>query len=228
MEYSYRRRDGKFESMPGEADALVPRPWGDSDEGFKQFLAWQQQKKREEEAASSQADEDFLSTEKWRRRRKVAIWIVGILASGIGGAYLKFAPEPVAVVRPKDVKDTVDVRVGALEKSINGCETKLDAKGALVACSEEEQKASVKHTSEMADKKADRLGDLHFDQRGLILDIRQETIDKLDAKTVKEKRAVKEPPSVGLARDQVDAYKKRKNREKMEESLKKGDPFADL
>lgn len=213
--------------MP-EADVLTPRGWGDSDEGFKQFLAWQQQKKREEEAASSQADVDFLEDQTWRRRRKIIAWALGILGSSGVGAYFQCAPTPAVVIQPKDVMDTVDVRVGALEKSINGCESKRNAKGVLKDCSPEEKKASVKHTSEMADKKADRLGDLHFDQRGLILDIRQENIDKLNARTGAEKRAVKTPPSVDLAVEQVEAYRKRKNREKMEESLKKGDPFADL
>lgn len=204
-----------------EVDALAPRPWADSDEGFKNFLKWQEGKKTDE-------DEDFLSGTKWRRRRKIAIWAFGILSTSGVGAYFKFAPEPAVVVQPADVKDAVDLRVGALEKSINGCATTFGANGEPVACSEEEQETSVKHTSEMADKKAERLGDLHFDQRGLILDIRQENIDKLNAKTGAEKRAIGMPPSVELAEKQVEAYRNRKNREKMEESLKIGDPFADL
>ena len=215
-------------STTTEADALTPRPWGDSDEGFKQFLEWQEQKKNQEDAETSQAADDFLSTDKWRRRRKVAIWALGILGTSGVGAYFKLAPEPVAVVESKDVKEAVDTRVGALEEAINGCHAEVDAEGSPVECSEEEQKGSIRVTSDMANKKADRLGDLHFDQRGLILDIRQEAIDRQDARTNAEKRAVTVPDSVGVAEEQVKAWRNRKAQEKMQESLSKGDPFADL
>ncbi len=213
-----------------EADAPVGRPWSDSDEGtqFKRFLAWQEKKQNKEDAADSQADANFLNGTKWRRRKKIAVWALGILSTSCVGAYFKFAPEPAAVVEPKDVKDAVDTRVGALEEAINGCHTEMDTEGKPVECSEEEQKGSIRVTSDMANKKADRLGDLHFDQRGLILDIRGEIIEKLDARTGQEKRDVKVPDSVGVAEEQVEAWRNRKAQEKMRESLSKGDPFADL
>jgi len=201
-------------------------------ENLQAFLTRQQEKEAEEEEEERVEVEEsavtYASDRKWAKRKKIAAWVLGVALPGGGGAYWRYGPEPAAVVEPKDVKDAVDKRVGALEEAINGCQAEMDAEGSPVECSPEEQKASVRGTSDMANKKADRLGDLHFDQRSLILDVRGEIVDKLDARTGQEKRDVKVPPSVEVAKDQVKAWKQRKEQERMQESLNKGDPFADL
>lgn len=195
-----------------------------SDSGLTEFLTWQRGKRTDEEDAE---DATVLSK---KRRKKFWGWFFGVMlpalpASWYGYVQLAPTPEPPEpVVEPVDVKREVETRVGGLEKTINGCESKTGDDGKVVACTTEEEETSVKHTSEQADKKANRLGDLHFEQQRLMVD-QYDAIRAAQNATDRRARKVKDPPSMDDARDQLKAYDELKARKKLDAALKKGDPF---
>jgi len=90
-----------------------------------------------------------------------------------------------------------------------------------------EEKRGLVGRLDSAEQRIERLGDLHFDQRSLILDVRQELADKLDAVSPRA-RNVSPADSVEEAQRQVDAYRKRQRAKEADAALRKGDPFSGI
>lgn len=80
-------------------------------------------------------------------------------------------------------------------------------------------------------QRVERLGDLHFENQELWLDGIDRIDQRLDA--IGERVRVQtetppEPETISRAREQVKAYRRRKEHREVEKALKKGDPFAGL
>ncbi len=104
----------------------------------------------------------------------------------------------------EDIQQTIDERVKALERN-----------------------------DKQQQQRTERLGDLHFETLDVVIDGFDKHDKKLDAigkrLRVEEQIAnIDEPTTLQDARAAVKAYKRRKEHKEIEQSLKKGDPFADL
>lgn len=161
------------------------------------------------------------------RRRRWKNWaaVLGLVlgGGGGGGGYYYSQHEGEAGV---DVK----TRTLNLETAVRGCEAGKD-------CTDKERKASLQGVSGLNSKKADRLKDLHMNQRELVIDVRDETMaaqkaiaEKLhvDLSTEKNEYGKVEPATVTEAREEVKAWKALESAKKAKEAQKKGDPFSDL
>lgn len=152
-----------------------------------------------------------------KAERRVWRWAIGSLMTLVmgGGA--------AGVYQSSRTPEIVGERVDRLETEIAGC-----TRG---GCTVEQKAASVKGRLEKAEKKIDRLGELHFQQLEISLDQGDELRRKLNAIS-DDAKTVPVPPSVDDARDAMNAYEqlKRKEAEKVqaEEENQKGDPFAGI
>ena len=147
-----------------------------------------------------QADEAIARAKRRKAMKKIMGWLVGVFGLGGGGgssAYFYMRQPPPPVVQPAEVQETVEKRTKKLERQ-QGTQA----------------------------KKIERLGDLHFEQRDLILQQGDEIRDKLDAISPKA-REIDEPDAVEDAREEVRAYKERKRMERPN-GTRKGDPFWDI
>ena len=152
------------------------------------------------------------------RETRVMRWVIApLMVAALGGGGAGMYQNMTA---PRNITDAVDKRVDDLETVIKGCPNGE-------TCAPKAKAASLSGRVDNVEKRTDRLGHLHMGQRELVLDIRDELADKLDALSPLA-ADVKAPESLGPAREQVDAYKALKASKEADAAMSKGDPFAGL
>ena len=180
------------------------------------------------EASAKKVQRDDAEKKK-KRNKKWRNWIaaaVGALTP-VGGYGYSRLPDS---VQNEDVQDTIDTRIAPLEKAVGGCSLEQIA---TEECTVEMKAAGIKETTQLNVKKVDRLGDLHMEQRGLIIDVRDEDM-KVQRKIAERLHVdLSDVPAEGSqkvkdAREQVKAYKGLKAAKAAKEAQKAGDPFAGL
>jgi hypothetical protein len=155
-------------------------------------------------------------------KREGRLWryVIGpLMALALGGG-------GVGIYQNRQTEETVDDRVGELEEVIVGCRN-----GEQSTCPKYKKKQSVTGRVNTAEKKIDRLGELHFQQLRVIVDQGEEQRQKLDTMSP-EAKAIPKPESSKDAEEAVKAHEKLK-RERWEKkqaakAAKAGDPFADI
>lgn len=156
-----------------------------------------------------------------RRERREAVLLRYVVAplvvAAVGGGGLGVYQN---MQTPEDVTKAIDSRVDELETAIKGCP-------AGDSCPKEDRAESLTGRVNKVEQKTQRLGNLHMGQRELVIDVRDELSQKLDAVSPRAAQ-VPEPESVKDAREQVKAYKTLKATKGIEEAMSKGDPFAGL
>lgn len=178
-------------------------------------------REREESNKHRVAEVKDEKDERERRQRRetnvmryvVAPLVVAALGGGGFGAYQNLRT-------PGDIAEAVDARVDSLETTIKGCPNGETCTGKASA-------ESLTGRMEKVEEKTQRLGDLHMGQRELVIDIRDELAEKLDAASP---RAAATTPreSINKAREQVEAYKTLKAAKDAEAAMEKGNPFAGI
>ena len=151
----------------------------------------------EQQAAQEEAAND---RRKFWQRYVLAPVLTTVMGGGGVLGYLQATDQSPPEVKAEDVQETVDKRVEDLERR---------------------QAVQVQRVR--------RLADLHYETLELILDQGDEQNDKLDAiaDKLRVREDIPEPDTVHEAREEVRAYKRRRQREGRPASVK-GDPFAGI
>jgi hypothetical protein len=173
---------------------------------------------RAREESDTQKQAELLLKDK--REGRVWKWIVApLMTVALGGGGF-------GIYQNRATEATVDDRVGELEEVIVGCKN-----GEQDTCPKEKKKQSVTGRVNTAEKKIDRLGELHFQQLQVIVDQGEEQRLKLDTMSP-EAKAIPKPKSVEDAEEAVEAYEKLKqlksDKKKAAEAASKGDAFAGI
>lgn len=163
---------------------------------------------RERIYAELTSDQALREDAKRKSALKAVLAVLASLGTAGWGSYE-------LVVRPRETAEASRMQV--IDRALHGDP----------AASDPDDKKGLAGRLNSAEQRIERLGDLHFDQRSLILDVRQELADKLDAVSP---RARNVPPSESVeeAQRQVEAYRSRKRAKDADEALRKGDPFSGI